>query len=113
MLDDEGIKLPMTAFQQGFVSMGPAVDAFETALFSGMMQHNNNPVLTWQAGNVRVETDAAGNRKPTKSRSNDKIDGLVSIIMACGAAAKRTDKGLSTDSWVEALVATGRHKAAA
>ena len=88
LLADEGIGLPMEGFGQGFVTMGPAVDAFETALLSGKMQHNNNPVLNWEAGNVVVETDAAGNRKPAKNKSFDKIDGIVATIMACGIAQK-------------------------
>ena len=100
--EDEGIDLPLVGFQQGFVTFGPAVDAFETALFSGMMQHNGNPVLTWQASNLVVETDAAGNRKPAKNKSSDKIDGLVAAIMACGLAAQRTDKANTADALLAA-----------
>lgn len=88
LLDDEGIDLPLEPFGSGFVSMGPAVDAFETALLSGKMLHNGNPVLNWQAGNIVVDTDASGNRKPTKNRSFDKIDGIVAAIMACGISQK-------------------------
>jgi len=32
--------------------------------------------------------DAAGNRKPSKAKSLDRIDGIVTAIMACGLAAK-------------------------
>lgn len=91
MLNDEGIDLPMAEFVPGFKSYAPAVDAFEKALLSQKLQHNNNPLLRWQAGNVIVETDPAGNRKPTKQKSYDRIDGIVATIMACAMAA--TDKG--------------------
>ena len=91
LLSDEGITLPMTQFVPGFKSYAGAVDAFERALLDGKMQHNSNPVMAWQASNIIVETDPAGNRKPTKSRSFDRIDGLVTAIMACGLAA--TDEG--------------------
>lgn len=47
LLGDEGIDLPLEPFGQGFVTMGPAVDAFETALLSGLLRHNGNPVLNW------------------------------------------------------------------
>lgn len=87
LLSDEGIELPLVEFVPGFRSYAAAVDAFERALLSGRMQHGNNPVLTWQAGNVIVETDPAGNRKPSKSKSIDRIDGIVCAIMACGIAA--------------------------
>ncbi|WP_170005031.1 terminase large subunit [Pseudopontixanthobacter vadosimaris] len=91
LLSDEGIDLPMTDFVPGFKSYAAAVDAFETALLNRQMQHNDNPLLRWQAGNVIVETDSAGNRKPTKAKSLDRVDGIVSAIMACGLAA--TDEG--------------------
>jgi phage terminase large subunit-like protein len=91
LLNDEGIDLPMQGFIPGFKSYAAAVDAFERSLLGGKMQHNNNPLLRWQAGNVIVETDAAGNRKPSKAKALDRIDGIVSAIMACGIAA--TDEG--------------------
>ena len=36
------------------------------------------------ASNVAVETDAAGNLKPSKKKSTARIDGTVSGIMALG-----------------------------
>jgi hypothetical protein len=47
------------------------------------------PVLQWQASNVQVKTDDAGNVKPTKknSSSTGRIDGMVALIMALGIAS--------------------------
>lgn len=87
LLSDEGIDLPMVEFVPGFKSYAPAVDAFERALIERRMQHNGSPILKWQAGNIIVERDPAGNRKPAKNKSVDRIDGLVAAIMACGLAA--------------------------
>lgn len=91
LLSDEGIELPLVEFVPGFKSYASAVDAFERALLEGRMQHNGSPILRWQAGNVVVETDPSGNRRPAKNKSIDRIDGIVSAIMACGLAA--TDEG--------------------
>lgn len=88
LLSDEGIDLPLVDFVPGFKSYAPAVDAFETAVLGRRMQHNNNPLLRWQAGNVIVEIDPAANRKPTKNKSFDRIDGIVACIMAAGQAAQ-------------------------
>jgi phage terminase large subunit-like protein len=44
--------------------------------------------------NVAIEQDAAGNLKPSKRRSAEKIDGVVALIMALGraiVAAERKD----------------------
>lgn len=92
MLNDEGIVLPLVEFVPGFRTYAAAMDAFETAVLGRRMQHNGNPVLRWQAGNVRVEMDAAGNRKPSKSKSLDRIDGVICAIMACGLAAREQPK---------------------
>jgi phage terminase large subunit-like protein len=37
------------------------------------------------ASNVAVETDAAGNIKPSKKASTERIDGIVALIMGLGA----------------------------
>ena len=38
------------------------------------------------AANVAVAQDPAGNLKPAKDKSTDRIDGIVAIIMALGRA---------------------------
>ena len=48
----------------------------------GRIIHGGQPVLRWMAGNVVVDTDPAGNIKPTKAKSAEKIDGIVATIMA-------------------------------
>lgn len=88
LLNDEGIALPMTEFVPGFKSYAPAVDAFEKAVLDKRVRHNGSPLLRWQAGNVVIETDPAGNRKPAKNKSIDRIDGIVAAIMAVGLAER-------------------------
>ena len=48
------------------------------------IQHGGNPVLRWMASNVVASMDAAGNYKPDKDKSGEKIDGIVALIMAIG-----------------------------
>lgn len=88
ILDHEGVSLPLVEWGQGFVSMAPAVNAFETALLEGDLHHGMHPVLRWNASNAVFEFDAAGNRKLSKNRSIDRIDGLQALVMACGLAAR-------------------------
>jgi phage terminase large subunit-like protein len=73
-------------FGQGFASMTAPSKHFESLVIAKTLIHFNNPVLRWMAGNVAVETDAAGNLKPTKAKSTEKIDGIVAAIMAIGIA---------------------------
>lgn len=88
ILNAEGVALPLVEWGQGFKSMGPATDAFETAMLNGNLRHAMHPLLRWCAGNLVYETDPAGARKPSKNRSIDRIDPLVALIMACGLAAR-------------------------
>lgn len=77
---DAGIE--MVEFRQGYISMNPAVMAMETALADRRVAHGNNPVLTWMIDNAVIRQDPAGNRKPDKDRSIEKIDGIVALLMA-------------------------------
>ena len=51
--------------------------------------HGGHPVLSWNIANVVLETDAAGNIKPSKARSKDRIDGAVALILAISRALLR------------------------
>jgi phage terminase large subunit-like protein len=74
--------LQVVAFGQGYASMSPAAKDFETLLASKKIRHSGHPVLRWCLGNCSIESDAAGNIKPSKSKSSEKIDALIASIMA-------------------------------
>jgi phage terminase large subunit-like protein len=63
----------------------------ESMVVSSKLLHNN-PVLDWQAGNVAIQQDHAGNIKPSKQKSTERIDGIVSLVMALGIMATATTK---------------------
>jgi len=73
-------------FRQGYSSMTSPTKETEKMILSGMICHGNNPVLSWMASNVVITSDATGNVKPDKSKSIEKIDGIVALIMAIGRA---------------------------
>lgn len=74
----------MVEFRQGFGSLNEPSKEFEKRIVSQRLIHGNHPVLNWMAANVSVTHDAAGNIKPDKSKSTEKIDGIVAAIMAIG-----------------------------
>lgn len=82
---DEGINLPpMQSFGQGYQSMSPAVERFETMLLQGQLVHNGHPVLNMCISNAVITADAAENRKLDKDRANGRIDLAVAAVMAAG-----------------------------
>lgn len=83
-----GRELPLVEWGQGFRDMSPALDALEAELLNGTLRHGGNPVLTWCAMSAVATRDPAGNRKLDKSKATGRIDGMVALAMAMGAAAK-------------------------
>jgi phage terminase large subunit-like protein len=83
-----GCNVELIEHGQGFVSMSPAVDTLERLAFEGKLRHGNNPLLSYAMSGVKLERDAAGNRKPHKARSLGRIDPAVACVMACSAITK-------------------------
>jgi phage terminase large subunit-like protein len=76
--------MPVVLFGQGFASMAAPSKELERLVLSHGFDHGNHPVLTWMASNAAIASDAAGNIKPAKDRSTEKIDGIVAQIMGIG-----------------------------
>jgi phage terminase large subunit-like protein len=87
VLSEEGLSLPLEKWGQGYKSMSPATKAFEERVLNRRIVHSGNPLLTWAISNVSLERDAAGNIKPSKERSRERIDPAVASVMAVGVAA--------------------------
>jgi phage terminase large subunit-like protein len=88
-LDQEGVE--MVPFGQGFISMNDAICGIERRLLAKSMVHNGDPVLAWCASNVILAEDPAGNRKPDKKRSKEKIDAIVALGMAVARQGEDAD----------------------
>ena len=62
--------------------MTPRIEHFESLLLERKVRHGSHPVLTLGASTAIVEGDNAGNRRLTKAKSSQKIDGIIAAIMA-------------------------------
>ena len=70
---------------QGYQSMSPRIEAFETHLLQCNMRHGGHPLLNMAAANAIVVRDAANNRKIAKDKTTQRIDPLVAAVLAVGA----------------------------
>lgn len=77
---------PMMQFGQGFQSMNAPMKELERRYLLGEIEHDDNPVLNWAMSNLVADQDSAGNIKPAKNKSSEKIDPAVALIMAIGRA---------------------------
>ena len=92
---EQQIEQQFVEFGQGFQSMSPALRDLEADLLNGRLAHGGHPVLTMCAANAVVASDPAGNRKLAKNKSSGRIDGMVALAMAKGAAAMEDSDGPS------------------
>jgi phage terminase large subunit-like protein len=74
--------LTCVSMRQGFASLSAPTKSLEGAILSRRLRHDGHPVLRWNVSNVAVETDSAGNIRPHKTLSTERIDGVVALIMA-------------------------------
>lgn len=79
----------VVAFGQGFRDMTAPTKEMLKLVAAGQLAHGGHAVLRWMASNLATETDAAGNLKPSKKKSTERVDGCVALIMALGRAMLR------------------------
>lgn len=68
--------------RQGFMTLSEPTKNVEALLLSHKVRHGGNPVLRWAASNVAVEQDPAGNLKPSKKKSTERIDPVAAWVTA-------------------------------
>lgn len=91
----EGMGFTVVPFGQGFKDMSPPSKEIMKITLEEKIAHGGHPVLRWMMDNIYVRTDPAGNIKPDKEKSTEKIDGAVATIMALDRAIRNQN---STES---------------
>jgi phage terminase large subunit-like protein len=81
----------MVEVRQGYRTLSEPTKFFEGLVLEKAIDHGGDPVLRWMVSNVEVSTDEAGNIKPAKNKSIEKIDGVVAIITAMSRIVAYTE----------------------
>ena len=71
---------------QGFLSLSSPSKELEKLVLSNRLRHGGNPLMRWCVSNTVIEQDAAGNIKPSKKKSTERIDLTVALVMALARA---------------------------
>jgi len=102
-------KKSLVQFGQGYASMNAPTKDVEKMVIGKELAHGGNPVLTWMVSNVAIKMDPAGNQKPDKEKSTERIDGAVALIMAMarallkGGPVKSAYDGMDSDQISERM----------
>ena len=84
----EGMGFTVVPFGQGFKDMSPPTKELMKLTLEKKIAHGGHPVLRWMMDNIFIKSDPAGNIKPDKEKSTEKIDGAVATIMALDRAIR-------------------------
>lgn len=78
---------PMVEYRNTVQNFSDPMKSLEALVQDKRVNHDGNPVLRWMMGNVVAKLDAKDNIFPRKERYENKIDGVVALIMALGVAS--------------------------
>lgn len=84
----DALGFTVVPFGQGFKDMSPPTKELMKLTLEEKLAHGGHPVLRWMMDNIFIRTDPAGNIKPDKEKSTEKIDGAVATIMALDRAIR-------------------------
>lgn len=85
-LQDDGFSV--VPVRQGFASLSAPTKELEKLILGKRLRHNGNPVMRWMVDSVSVKVDSAGNLKPDKATSRERIDGVIATIVAVDRATR-------------------------
>ncbi len=84
-------KLPMVEVRQTTENLSAPMKELEALVRSNKLRPGGNPVLTWMASNVVAHLDKKDNIFPNKERKDNKIDGIIALIIAIARAIFHED----------------------
>jgi len=78
--------LLMVEVRQTVQNISEPMKELEALVLQKKLAHGDCPILTWMASNVVAKLDVKDNIYPNKERPENKIDGIVALIMALSRA---------------------------
>ncbi|MET0154756.1 MAG: terminase TerL endonuclease subunit [Rickettsiales bacterium] len=79
-------RIEMTEVRQTVQNLSEPMKQLEALVLSGKFRHNGCPVMTWMVSNVVAHVDKKENIWPNKDRPENKIDGVVALLIALARA---------------------------
>lgn len=83
--------------RQGFGSLSEPTKRLEALVLNGKLRHGGHRLLEFCANNTAVQMDHAGNIKPSKAKSTERIDGIAALITAMAVQSAAATPTPDTD----------------
>ena len=97
----EGV--PVVEVSPSMVNFSEPMKQLEADILSENISHNGCPVVTWMISNVTTKENYKGQVYPRKERDENKIDGVVALLMALGRAMVHEENG-GIDEWLTGMI---------
>ena len=92
--------LPMVEIRQTVQNISEPMKELEALTLRRLLAHGDCPILTWMASNVLAKLDVKDNIYPNKERPENKIDGIVALIMSLSRAIANAEVQGSVDDFL-------------
>ena len=89
-LQNDGVT--MIEVRQGFRTLSEPSKKLEALILSRKLRHPDQPLLNWAISNVTIAQDPAGNIKPDKESSTERIDPVAALVTALAVWMFRGDQ---------------------
>lgn len=86
-MEREGV--PIVEYRNTVLTMSEPMKELDALIRAGNIIHDGDPILAWAIGNTTGKLDKKDNVFPSKDAPENKIDPVVSLIMALGRAMTR------------------------
>ena len=95
---------PMVEMRPTVLNFSEPMKQLEALVLQKRLHHNGCHVLTWMMSNVVAHLDIKDNIYPRKERPENKIDGVVALIMALGRAIHGQEEQGDLDGFLGAPI---------
>lgn len=94
-LMSEGV--PVVEMRPTVLNFSEPMKSLDALIRAKKIKHDGDPVQTWMISNVVAKEDAKENVYPRKERAENKIDGVISLLMALGRCQHEQDNAIDFD----------------
>ena len=93
--------VPMIECRQGYRTLSEPSKRLEALVVSRKLKVVKNDLLTWAVSNTVINTDPAGNIKPSKESSTERIDPVAALVTAIAAWMNKDADGTGASIYEE------------
>ena len=94
----EGV--PVVEMRPTVLNFSEPMKSLDALIRAKKIKHNGDPVQEWMISNVVAKEDAKENVYPRKERAENKIDGVIALLMALGRCQHEQDTSIDFDNFL-------------